>query len=85
MNIVQYARRCALAVGGLAIGFVAAFGLPATVAAQEDPLIVNMAQAPATLDPAWGCGIVEVGFVQKFLHSANPVRLETRTGRNNRD
>jgi peptide/nickel transport system substrate-binding protein len=27
---------------------------------------VNIAQAPATLDPAWGCGLYDIGFVQNF-------------------
>lgn len=34
--------------------------------AQDDALVVNMATAPATLDPAWACGIWEVGFSQNF-------------------
>ncbi len=39
----------------------------ATVAqAQEEPLVVNMANAPATLDPGWLCGIWEAGFVRNF-------------------
>jgi peptide/nickel transport system substrate-binding protein len=29
-------------------------------------LVVNIAQAPATLDPAWGCGLYDIGFVQNF-------------------
>ena len=66
MKIPVFVRRAAMTISGLAMAFVATIGLTATVAAQEDPLIVNMAQAPATLDPAWGCGIVEVGFVQNF-------------------
>jgi peptide/nickel transport system substrate-binding protein len=30
------------------------------------PLVVNIAQAPATLDPAWGCGLYDIGFLQNF-------------------
>jgi peptide/nickel transport system substrate-binding protein len=30
------------------------------------PLVVNIAQAPATLDPAWGCGLYDIGFTQNF-------------------
>ena len=30
------------------------------------PLVVNIAQAPATLDPAWGCGLYDIGFIQNF-------------------
>jgi peptide/nickel transport system substrate-binding protein len=29
-------------------------------------LVVNIAQAPSTLDPAWGCGLYDIGFVQNF-------------------
>jgi peptide/nickel transport system substrate-binding protein len=29
-------------------------------------LVVNIAQAPATLDPAWGCGLYDIGFIQNF-------------------
>jgi peptide/nickel transport system substrate-binding protein len=29
-------------------------------------LVVNIAQAPATLDPAWGCGLYDIGFLQNF-------------------
>lgn len=29
-------------------------------------LVVNLAQAPATLDPAWGCGLYDIGFLQNF-------------------
>ena len=32
----------------------------------DSPLVVNMAVAPATLDPAWACGLPEVGFLQNF-------------------
>ena len=34
--------------------------------AQEEPLIVNMAVPPSTLDPGWLCGIWEAGFVRNF-------------------
>ena len=34
--------------------------------AQEEPLVVNMANAPATIDPAWLCGLWEAGFVRNF-------------------
>jgi peptide/nickel transport system substrate-binding protein len=30
------------------------------------PLVVNIAQAPATIDPAWGCGLYDIGFAQNF-------------------
>jgi peptide/nickel transport system substrate-binding protein len=30
------------------------------------PLVVNIAQAPATIDPAWGCGLYDIGFTQNF-------------------
>jgi len=30
------------------------------------PLIVNIAVAPATLDPAWGCTLESIGFLQNF-------------------
>lgn len=58
--------RTILASGALVLGTLAILSAPSAATADEDPLIVNMAQAPATLDPAWGCGIVEVGFVQNF-------------------
>ncbi len=32
----------------------------------DEPLIVNVAVAPGTLDPAWGCTSESVGFVQNF-------------------
>lgn len=51
--------------GGILAAAVTALGLSAA-SAQDDPLIVNMARAPATIDPASGCGIIEVGFVQNF-------------------
>ncbi len=60
MNIRSFARR-----GGVLAAAVAVSGF-ASALAQDDPLIVNMSRAPATLDPASGCGIVEVGFVQNF-------------------
>ena len=63
--------------GGILAAFLAGLGLPLAVA-EEEPLIVNMARAPATIDPSAGCGIIEVGFVQNFY-----VRLTqygTRTG-----
>ena len=60
MTFREFGRR-----GGILAAFVAAFGV-SVAAAQDDPLIVNMARAPATLDPASGCGIIEVGFVQNF-------------------
>jgi peptide/nickel transport system substrate-binding protein len=37
-----------------------------SVEGQGKPLVVNIAQAPATLDPAWGCGLYDIGFVQNF-------------------
>lgn len=37
-----------------------------SVVGQAKPLVVNIAQAPATLDPAWGCGLYDIGFVQNF-------------------
>ena len=48
-----------LAVLGIAAGATA-------TQAQEEPLIVNMAVPPATLDPGWLCGIWEAGFVRNF-------------------
>ena len=60
MTFREFGRR-----GSILAAVVAAFGL-SVAAAQDDPLIVNMARAPATLDPASGCGIIEVGFVQNF-------------------
>src|SRR6266568_2214818 len=39
---------------------------PASVAGKGQPLVVNIAQAPATLDPAWGCGLYDIGFTQNF-------------------
>ena len=67
MGIRRFLLRGLTATAGAAVAFAGALGLSATTAASEsEPLIVNMGQAPATLDPAWGCGIVEVGFVQNF-------------------
>jgi peptide/nickel transport system substrate-binding protein len=37
-----------------------------TTQAAGGRLVVNIAQAPATLDPAWGCGLYDIGFVQNF-------------------
>jgi peptide/nickel transport system substrate-binding protein len=38
---------------------------PAPPAVSGD-LVVNIAQAPSTLDPAWGCGLFDIGFTQNF-------------------
>lgn len=35
-------------------------------AEEAAPLVVNIAVAPATLDPAWGCTVESVGFLQNF-------------------
>ena len=61
MSMHAFIRR-----GGVLAAAFAAVGLSAAASAQDDPLIVNMGRAPATLDPSAGCGIVEVGFVQNF-------------------
>lgn len=37
-----------------------------TPTASSGDLVVNIAQAPSTLDPAWGCGLYDIGFVQNF-------------------
>ncbi len=34
--------------------------------AQAKPFVVNIAQAPATIDPAWGCGLYDIGLTQNF-------------------
>ncbi len=33
---------------------------------QAKPFIVNINQAPATLDPAWGCGLYDIGLASNF-------------------
>lgn len=66
MRIYSNLKRAALSFGGLAVGLVLAAGLTAPAASQDDPLIVNMPKAPATIDPSMGCGFVEVSFVQNF-------------------
>ncbi|MCY4459567.1 MAG: ABC transporter substrate-binding protein [Albidovulum sp.] len=66
MKTDVFANRAMALVSGFFLAATGVAGLPAVAVAEDDPLIVNMAQAPATLDPAWGCGIVEVGFVQNF-------------------
>jgi peptide/nickel transport system substrate-binding protein len=33
---------------------------------EAEPLLVNIAVAPATLDPGWGCTVESVGFLQNF-------------------
>jgi len=51
-----------------AIVIAAAMLFFATASAQtaSSALNVNLAVAPATLDPAWACGLWEVGFLQNF-------------------
>ena len=66
MRIHRDLKRTAVLFGGVAAGMVLAAGLAVPTAAQNDPLFVNMAKAPATIDPSTGCGFVEVGFVQNF-------------------
>ena len=61
MSMQEFIRR-----GCVLTAAVVALGLSTVASASDEPLIVNMARAPATLDPASGCGIVEVGFVQNF-------------------
>lgn len=39
---------------------------PGEPGGDDSPLVVNIAVAPATLDPAWACGLPEVGFLQNF-------------------
>jgi peptide/nickel transport system substrate-binding protein len=34
--------------------------------AQDSTMVVNIASAPSTLDPAWGCGLWDIGFAQNF-------------------
>jgi peptide/nickel transport system substrate-binding protein len=63
----------------LLIGTLAALGLLVASCGDDDdgaateggggaggPLVVNIAQAPATIDPAWGCGLYDIGFTQNF-------------------
>jgi peptide/nickel transport system substrate-binding protein len=64
----------------LLIGTLAALGLFVASCGDDDnggsaseggggaggPLVVNIAQAPATIDPAWGCGLYDIGFTQNF-------------------
>jgi peptide/nickel transport system substrate-binding protein len=52
---------------GASLAVLAALAIgPAGVMGQARPLVVNIAQAPATLDPAWGCGLYDIGFIQNF-------------------
>ena len=66
-----------------------AAGLTAPAASQDDPLIVNMPKAPATIDPSMGCGFVEVSFVQNFYirltqYGTKPGPDGTTAGRSSR-
>jgi peptide/nickel transport system substrate-binding protein len=51
------------AMGVASMLFVATM---ASAQATTPTLNVNLAVAPATLDPAWACGLWEVGFLQNF-------------------
>ncbi len=66
MRFEKYLYDLRRVISVVAVCIIGISGIASTGKAQDDPLIVNMGQAPATLDPAWGCGIVEVGFVQNF-------------------
>lgn len=52
----------------VAAALTIAVGMAVPASAQADPatLHVNMSTSPATLDPAWACGLWEVGFAQNF-------------------
>lgn len=41
-------------------------GLSQPALAQDDTMVVNIASAPSNLDPAWTCGLWDIGFVQNF-------------------
>jgi peptide/nickel transport system substrate-binding protein len=52
----------------LVLPLIVSLLLPATqgLAAEPAPLVVNIAVAPATLDPAWGCTTESLGFFQNL-------------------
>ena len=54
------ARALGLALAGLAVGGAG------TASAATAPLVINVAQAPATVDPGVGCLATEVGFISNF-------------------
>ena len=51
---------------------------------EDGPLKVNMAVAPATLDPASGCGANDFAMIGEPVHAAHAVRLQGRPERHDR-
>ena len=56
--------RCAACL--LALPLAVAGPLASGARADQSTLVVNIASAPSTLDPAWGCGLWDIGFAQNF-------------------
>jgi peptide/nickel transport system substrate-binding protein len=51
---------------GIALLFAGVSSFAAPAWSEESTLVVNIASAPSTLDPAWGCGLWDIGFFQNF-------------------
>lgn len=59
-------QRLAALLGTLVLAATAQAALKSDAAAQESTIVLNIAAAPSTLDPAWGCGLWDIGFAQNF-------------------
>ncbi|MCC6611968.1 MAG: ABC transporter substrate-binding protein [Anaerolineae bacterium] len=59
-------RRSRVAVLLLVIVLGMMLGIGQVMAQDEAPLVVNIAVAPSTLDPGWGCTSESIGFIQNF-------------------
>ena len=59
-------QHSAIAFAAAVLVVAAPGGSVTTAAAQGSTLILNIAAAPSTLDPAWGCGLWDIGFAQNF-------------------
>lgn len=57
----------------------AAFSATTVVAATRD-LVVNAPTAPSTLDPAWACGVPDLGFLQNFYVRLVDYGVKTNAG-----
>lgn len=64
--VFKLGRRLALAGSSVLLGGLALAGGIHAANAQGDALIVNIAEAPATLDLAGGCGLPDISFPQSF-------------------
>lgn len=65
-HFVLLASVVALALGAAGCGGGDEEGAEPEGARAGGPLTVNIAQAPATLDPAWACGLFDLGIIRQF-------------------